>query len=80
MRSARRRRAPRNSEASAKILAEFITKTANYLHDRGRTVVFWGEYPLKPDDIAGAAFAYRQWRNVRPRSSTRCSASTGSGR
>ncbi len=35
-----------------KMLAEFVTKTANYLHDRGRTVVFWGEYPLKPDDIA----------------------------
>ncbi len=35
-----------------KLLAEFITKTAGYLHDRGRTVLFWGEYPLKPDDIA----------------------------
>jgi hypothetical protein len=34
-----------------KLLAEFVTKTANYLHDRGRTVMFWGEYPLKPDDI-----------------------------
>jgi hypothetical protein len=34
-----------------KLLAEFVTKTANYLHDRGRTVVFWGEYPLKPEDI-----------------------------
>src|SRR5215472_19351762 len=33
------------------MLAEFLTKTANWLHDRGRTVVFWGEYPLKPDDI-----------------------------
>ncbi len=34
-----------------KLLAEFITKTANYLHDRGRTVLFWGEYPLKPGDL-----------------------------
>ena len=34
-----------------KMLAEFVTKTANYLHDRGRTVVFWGEFPMKPDDI-----------------------------
>jgi hexosaminidase len=34
-----------------KMLAEFITKAANYLHDRGRTVVFWGEFPLKPDDL-----------------------------
>ena len=35
-----------------KLLAEFITRTAKYLHDRGRTVVFWGESPLKPDDLA----------------------------
>jgi hypothetical protein len=34
-----------------KVLAEFLTKTAGYLHDRGRSVVFWGEYPLKPEDI-----------------------------
>ena len=35
-----------------RLLAEFITKAANYLHDRGRTVLFWGEYPLKPEDIS----------------------------
>ena len=35
-----------------KLLAEFVTKTAGYLHDRGRQVIFWGEYPLVPDDIA----------------------------
>src|SRR4051794_3161227 len=35
-----------------KLLAEFTAKTANYLHDRGRTVLFWGESPVKPDDIA----------------------------
>jgi hypothetical protein len=34
-----------------KLFAEFVTKTAGYLHDHGRTVIFWGEYPLKPDDI-----------------------------
>ncbi len=34
-----------------KLLAEFVTKTAAYLHERGRTVIFWGEYPMKPDDI-----------------------------
>ena len=34
-----------------KLLAEFLTKTAGFLHDRGRTAIFWGEYPLKPDDI-----------------------------
>ena len=35
-----------------KVFAEFVTKTASYLHDRGRTVLFWGESPLKPDDVA----------------------------
>ncbi len=35
-----------------KVLAEFVTKAAGYLHDHGRTAVFWGEYPLKPDDIS----------------------------
>ncbi|MGO9254722.1 MAG: glycoside hydrolase family 20 zincin-like fold domain-containing protein [Bryobacteraceae bacterium] len=34
-----------------KMLGEFTTKTADYLHERGRTVVFWGEYPAKPEDI-----------------------------
>jgi hexosaminidase len=35
-----------------KLLAQFITKVANPLHEQGRTVIFWGEYPLKPADIA----------------------------
>jgi hexosaminidase len=35
-----------------KVFTEFVTKTAGYLHDHGRTVIFWGEYPLKPDDIS----------------------------
>ncbi|MCU1258283.1 MAG: hypothetical protein JWO80_1168 [Bryobacterales bacterium] len=34
-----------------KLLAEFVSSAANYLHERGRTVVFWGEYPLKPEDL-----------------------------
>jgi N-acetyl-beta-hexosaminidase len=34
-----------------KVLAEFVTKAAGYLRAHGRTVVFWGEYPLKPADI-----------------------------
>jgi hypothetical protein len=34
-----------------KLLAEFLTKTAGFLHERGRTAIFWGEYPLVPDDI-----------------------------
>jgi hypothetical protein len=35
-----------------KLLAEFATKTAGYLHQHGRQVIFWGEYPMVPDDIA----------------------------
>jgi hypothetical protein len=35
-----------------KLLAEFLEKTAGPLHDRGRTVIFWGEHPLKPADVA----------------------------
>jgi hypothetical protein len=35
-----------------KLLADFITKTSNFLHERGRTVIFWGEYPLKAEDIS----------------------------
>jgi len=35
-----------------KVFAEFVSKAASYLHDQGRTVLFWGEYPMKPDDIA----------------------------
>jgi hexosaminidase len=34
-----------------KLLAEFLEKTAGPLHDRGRTVIFWGEHPLKPADV-----------------------------
>ncbi len=35
-----------------KVLAEFVNKAAGYLHDHGREVIFWGEYPLKPTDIS----------------------------
>ena len=33
------------------LLAEFVNKTAGYLHARGRKVVFWGERPLRVKDI-----------------------------
>ncbi len=33
------------------LLAEFVNKTAGYLHARGRKVVFWGERPLTVKDI-----------------------------
>jgi len=41
----------------SKLLADFISRAAAYLHERGRTVLFWGEYPLKPEDI-GALPSY----------------------
>ncbi|MGH9327483.1 MAG: glycoside hydrolase family 20 zincin-like fold domain-containing protein [Terriglobia bacterium] len=34
-----------------KVLARFMTKTSTYLHDRGRTVIFWGYEPLVPGDV-----------------------------
>lgn len=34
-----------------KLLAQFVTQVANPLHDQGRTVIFWGEFPMKPADI-----------------------------
>lgn len=47
-----------NEEARAKelgsvgkLLAEFVGKLSNYLHERGRTPIIWGEYPTKPADI-----------------------------
>lgn len=36
---------------TGKLLAEFLTKAAGYLHGQGRTVVFWGEPPLRPGDV-----------------------------
>jgi hypothetical protein len=34
-----------------KLFTEFSAKAGGYLHDRGRTVMFWGEFPMKPDDL-----------------------------
>src|SRR5579864_399257 len=34
-----------------KLLARFITQIAEPLHEQGRTVMFWGEYPLVVSDI-----------------------------
>ncbi|HET6250667.1 MAG TPA: beta-N-acetylhexosaminidase [Tepidisphaeraceae bacterium] len=46
--------APRMKELGSpgKLLADFLGKTAGYLHEHGRTVIFWGEYPMKPADVA----------------------------
>jgi hypothetical protein len=37
--------------SAGRVLAEFLKRTAGYLHDRGREVIFWGEDPLMPGDI-----------------------------
>lgn len=34
-----------------KLLAEFLSKAGGYLNDKGRTVFFWGEYPLVKTDV-----------------------------
>lgn len=33
------------------LLAEYITRISNKLHDKGRTVMIWGEFPLKASDV-----------------------------
>jgi hexosaminidase len=35
-----------------KVEARFLDKAAGYLHEHGRKVIFWGEYPLVPSDIS----------------------------
>ncbi|TAM81016.1 MAG: hypothetical protein EPN47_14135 [Acidobacteria bacterium] len=34
-----------------KVEAQFLDQAAGYLHERGRKVIFWGEYPLVAEDI-----------------------------
>ena len=36
---------------NGKLLAQFITRIADTLKQYGRKVIFWGEYPLKVEDI-----------------------------
>ena len=36
---------------NGKLLADFITKISNKLHNKGREVIFWGEFPLTASDI-----------------------------
>jgi hexosaminidase len=47
----RERQAAEEAGTVGKLLAHFVSQIANPLHDAGRTVIFWGEYPLKPGDI-----------------------------
>jgi len=50
-------KAPKDKTRSAelggngKLLAEYITRIANQLHQRGRKVIIWTEFPMKKDDI-----------------------------
>jgi hypothetical protein len=34
------------------MLSGVVTKTAAYLQDHGRTVMFWGEFPMMSEDVA----------------------------
>lgn len=36
---------------NGRLLAWFIKKMADRLHEQGRTVLFWGEFPLRREDI-----------------------------
>lgn len=38
--------------SASKLWVEFTQKTAGYLHDHGRKVIFWGEDPLQAEDIS----------------------------
>lgn len=37
---------------NGKLLADFITKISDKLHENGRTVIFWGEFPMTIHDIS----------------------------
>jgi hypothetical protein len=47
----REKTAARQLGSVGKLLARFITQIAEPLHEQGRTVMFWGEFPLVPSDI-----------------------------
>lgn len=36
---------------NGRLLAWFVKKLADRLHEQGRTVLFWGEFPLRKEDI-----------------------------
>lgn len=38
--------------SNGKVEAAFLDKAAGYLHDHGRTVQFWGEFPIRSGDIS----------------------------
>jgi hexosaminidase len=42
----------KNKGTVGRLLADFIAQVAAPMHNQGRTVIFWGEYPLIASDIA----------------------------
>jgi len=44
--------AARKLGSVGRLLSEFVRQVAQPLHDQGRTVIFWGEFPLVVSDIA----------------------------
>src|ERR1051325_11243678 len=39
--------------SAGKLLTNFISQVGGPMHQQGRTVIFWGEFPLKPADVSG---------------------------
>ncbi len=37
---------------NGKLLAEYITRISNKIHEKGRKVIIWGEYPLTASDVS----------------------------
>ena len=37
--------------SSGRLFTSFIDQAGDSLHDQGRTVLFWGAFPLKPNDV-----------------------------
>ncbi|CAL1518505.1 beta-N-acetylhexosaminidase [Chitinophaga sp. MM2321] len=37
--------------SNGRLLAKFISTIGDWLHEQGRTVMFWGEFPIAPEDI-----------------------------
>src|SRR5690348_16009601 len=44
--------AARELGSPGKLLVKYLTTTGNYVHGRGRTVIFWAGYPMVAGDIA----------------------------
>jgi hexosaminidase len=34
------------------VFVHFVDQAGGYLHQQGRTIMFWGEYPMKPGDLS----------------------------